>query len=1099
MNSQNKYLLSKKIEELERSISSEAVLKSQSIEKAISTLIQNDQLVKAEELILANKLSENWCHKAVTVYVLRNKTEKAKTVIKWAKQNSNKLYIWRLCIYEYAKARWRMMWGYDPEGMIALPGIIALEKRKEINEILEVVQPVLLHIEGDESVSNELEAKILFVAINAFWLLRDIEKVRKLALYLETMKPASIGLANLAMMGLVKKGSLKSNFPERLNNENPESFNAKILSQLLRAEIFGQSKNAFESLKAFSLEIKKEDRLRYCHGLFHVAQFLGKSEIEECIKLSEELLGEENSFCKLAKAEYLLNLGKIDDAEEIAKSCKDDEDPQWLQINAFIQAKNKNFGEAIKDCEKASRLMAHPEVFATLGRLATLASEKDNKFRNNIIDAYKSLLDLQSDNPSARHNLAFELARSGRLQEAKEHFKYLSEHASVEDPSGVIYKQNYGNCLMHTEGPEVALVIYDDICSGIDVPVEAVIVKTELLKQVKDPFIAFDFLQQYRDHFWDIPSYVQCYMKVSCQANQDGLMHDALLQIKKLQSQGKASPEIIQEKTLDDLIEYGKQWNERARQIYDFCLKGEMPWTLSDDMLNYSIYMGWLIRTQKLNWVSEEPAITASCSIYATNSFHPLKSNDDKVYLQRLGKPLSNSEVIMDITALITLHRLGLLDKAKRFFKTIYVPTLYLSKLLMDSDKLLPHQYSNVESICEIKKSIDSGGIDVIGDLGTSNNWLFPYINEHSLPEDEGHYYRLVDILNVLEGNGLVRRDELENIKNITLKATGVDQQHPAIKINDQIIIELSSLKTICNSDLYAAVLDNFKVILSPESKKQVFSDFSHIEHQKRLQEWNKDLRDIISKDSFEKIDVDLDVENREEFSLVALKLLTQKALPLYSDDRVIQVATLNDNAQKGGFGTNVFIEALYSQKHIDVEVLTNIYLQLIDWRYKFVIPPLEVMIYLAEQYSENPPGNELKRIAMYAHDCMRDPGLFCGLEKTADVPLPIAMKLYLEWLRLAADFIVKCQTNKNINDETADKYTDWTILNLLPTIPKYLTVGGHRLSMTKKIVLGAAITQLIYISDIDMGNKILLLLKRKLGLSDVEYNRIVLETIDAI
>ncbi len=1064
----------------------------------LNKYIREGNCADALKLLEGSSPSPVWCHLAVTVYTASGKESLAKQTIVWAKENTD-ILVWRRCIYEYAKAQWKGVFGHDPEGIIVLPDINVKNKKDDINKILETIQPVLLHIEGDESVSNELEAKILFIAINTFWLLGDIRKVRKLASYLETKTPASIELANLAMMGLVKKGSFTSDFPKRLNDENPNSFKAKMLSHLLKAEIFGQSKSAFESLKTFAPEIKIKNRLSYCQGLLHIATFLGKSEIKECIELSEEMLGQESSFCKLAKAEYLMNLDKINEAEEIVNVCKDENDPQWLQVHAFIQFKKENYEEAVRSFDKAAKLIAHPELLTALGRMAFQASGKDGQFRNKVIDANESLLVLQPDNLSARHNLAFELAKSGQLQKAKEHFKYLSEHSPAEEPLIVIYKQNYGNCLMHTGDPEGALAIYDDIYKGKDVPVEVVIIRTELLKQVKDPFIAFNFLQQYRKHFWDIPSYLQCFMKVSSQANQDALMHEALLQIKKLQSQGKASPDIIQEKTLDDLIEHGKQWNERTRQICDFCLKGKIPWTLADDMLKHSIYMGWFIRTQELNWVSEEPAATASYSIYATNSFHPLKYNDEKVYLQKLDKPLSNSEVIMDITALITLHRLGLLDKAKGFFKTIYIPTLYLSKLQMDYNELLPHQYSNVKAICEIKEAIDSGKIDIIENLGTSDNRHFPYINEHTLPDDEEHYYRLVDIFNVLEENGLARKKELDKIKNIILKPTGVDQQHPAININDKIIIELSSLKTICNFDFYVAVLDNFEVILSTESKKQVFSDFSHIEHQKKLQEWNKDLLDIISKDNFKKIDVASDVENWGEISLAALNLLTQTAVPLYSDDRVIQVATLNDKTQKGGFGTDIFIEALFSQKHIDLEFLTNIYLQLIDWRYKFVIPPLEVMIYLAEQYPETPPGNELKRIAMYVHDCMRDPGLFCGLEKTADIPLPIAMKLYLEWLRLAADFIVKCWTNKNINDEAADKYTDWTILNLLPTVPKYLTEGGNRLSMTKKIVLGAAITQLMYIPDIDIGNKILLLLKQKLGLNDVEYNRIVLETIDAI
>lgn len=1062
----------------------------------LNKYIKEKDYANALKFLESTQLSLDWCHLAVAVYVALEKESLAKQTIVWAKENAD-LIVWRRCIYEYVKMHWRIIWGHDQEGVIVLPGIIAQKKKDCMNEILNIMKPVLLHIEGDGCISNELEAKILFLAINAFWLLGNIEKVRKLASYLETQKPASIKLANLAMLGLVKKGSLKSNFPERLVKENPGSFNAKMLSQLLKAEIFGQSKDAFESLKTFSPEIENENRPRYCQGLFHVAQLLGKSEFEECIKLSEELLGKESSFCKFAKAVYLLNSGKIDDAEEIARGCKDEKDPRWLQIYAFIQAKKGDFENAIKNYEEASKHIVHPEVFATLSRLAIQASEKNDKFRNNVIDAYKSFLDLQPDNISARHNLAFELERSGCLQEAKEHFKYLTEHS----PDDIIYKQNYAYCLASTNEPQRALEVYDDICNAKDVPVEAVIARTDLLKQTKGPFIAFDFLKQYRKDFWDRPSYLQLYMKVSSQANQDGLMHEALIQIRKLQSQGKASPDIIQEKTLDDLIEYGKQWNERTRQIHDFCLKGEMPWTLADNMLNYSLYAGWSFRTQKLNWISEEPTITASHSIYTTSVFHPLKSDDGKIRLQKLKKPLSNSEVVMDYSSLITLHRLCLLDKAKDFFKTIYVPTLYLSKLLMDTDKLIPHQYSNVKAICEIKKSIDSGKLNVLDDLGTPDNRPFPYINEHTLPEkEEEHYYRLVDILNVLEENSLVRRDELDNIKQTTLKPSCIDQQHPAINTNDKLIIELSTLKTICNFDLNAKVLENFKVILSQESQKQVFSEFSYIEHQKELQEWDKDLYDIISSKSFEKLDVDLEVKDRGDSSLAALMLSSKKNLPFYSDDRCLQITALNDKKQILSFSTDIFINVLYSQGNIKLEELTNIYLQLIDWRYKFIIPPLEVLVYLAEQYSENPPGIELNKIAMYAHDCMRDPGLFCGLEKIADPPLPMAAKLYMEWLLLTTKFIVKCGTNTNTVDEcNANKFTDWALLNLLPTYPKYMHNGGSFANMTKRIVLGDAITLLITIGDIELGNKILLSLKQKLGLSDVEYNRVVSETINAI
>ena len=1096
MNNNRKYEVDRKIRELESRVDSKKDSAEQNIEAVISKYIKSGQLEDAQKIISENELSEYWCHKAVAVYVLSGKDVLAREVIEWAKQNSNKLYIWRRCIHEYARTQWKLICGYDPEGVVVLPGLVGQEEKKGIKEIIEVMQPVLLHIEGDACVSSELEANILWIAINAFWLIGDTEKARKLASYLQTKQPASIGLANLAMLGLVGEGELSSEFIDRLHTDHPDSFNAKMLSQLLKANFLGQSKEAFESLKAFAPTVKKENSLRYCQGLFQVAQILGQAAIEECIKLSENLLGRDNSFCRLVYAEFLLNSNNLVEAEKIAEKYKNEGDPQWLQINAIIQEQKGNYEEAISDYEKASKLMSSPEVFAAMGRLATQATEKDDKFISSVIDAYKSLLNLKPDDISARHNLAFALARSSKLQEAKEHFKYLSEHSTE-----IVYKQNYANCLANTDEPKKALKIYDEICEADDVPVEAVVAKTELLKQVKNPFVAFDFLQKFRERFWDIPSYLQCYVKVSSQANQDGLMHEAFMQLRQLQSQGIVSPEIIQEKKLDDLIEYSKRWNERTRQIHDSYLKGEMPWGLADDLLNHPLYTGWLIRTQKRSWVSEEPVVTASCSIYSTNNFHPLKSDDGKVYLQKLECIPPDSEVIIDVSALITLHRLGLLDKVKDYFKKIYVPTLYQSELLKDSEELIFHQYSNVEAICEVKKAIDNGTIEVIKDFGKPNERPFAFINEHTFPEkDEEHYYRLIDLLDVLESNGLVRKGKMADVKKISLNQSAIDEQHPPVNKNDKIIIELSTLKTIINFGLYSSVADNFEIALSPESHGQVLSEYSTIEHQKRLQDWNKDLHCILLSNDFEKVDINIDAKNKGDFSLAAMMLSTQKNLPLYSDDRVIQVAVLNDKSQNVSFGTDAFANALYSQGSLSKVELTNIYLQLIDWRYKFVIPPIDVLTYLAEQYSNKPPGSELNSIALYAHSCMCDPGLLCGPEKTADIPLPIAVKIYTEWFLLATNFIIKCWTNKDFDDAISDKFTDWTMLNLFPTIPKYVPDGGYRLaSMTKKIVLGDAITKLITVGDIDVGNKVLLLLKEKLDLSDIEYNRVVSETIDAI
>lgn len=1063
--------------------------------KKINSLVKEGNFSDALELIESVEMSSELCHLAVAVYVNLCKDALAQQTIEWSKNNAD-IIVWRRCIYEYSKAVWKRIWGHDPEGIIILPGIVKEKERDGINVVLEAIRPVLLHIEGDQRISSELEAKILMIAINSFWLLGDIEKVRELAKYLETKKPASIELANLVMMGLVNAADLSSNFPGRLEDEVPDSFNSKMLSQMIKADFLGKKEEAFKRLKSFAPEIKDDNKERYCQGLFHVAQLLGKDSIQECISLSKELLGEQNSFCALAEAELLLNSGKTDEAEKVIKSFKDEKNPQWLQLNAFLHAEKKDFDEAIRCFQEASKKMASPEVFASLGRLATQASEEDNKYLSSVIYAYQSLIDLRPDDLPARHNLAFALARSGKLQEAKEHFKYLSEKTS-----DIIYKQNYASCLANTGERVEALKIYDIICENKDVPVEAVITKTELLKQLKNPFVAFEFLNKYRGRFWDISSYLQCYMQVSSQANEDKLMHEAFQRIRELQAKGLASPDIIQAKSFEDLIEHSKFWNQKVRQIYEFSLKGTMPWTLADKSLNHPIYTGWRIRTQELDWVSEEPIATATYSVYSTNQFHPLKSDDQGTYLQRLSAPPEDKKIAMDISSIITLHRLNLLEAACDYFDSITIPTSYLAELMRNNDKLIFHQRSQVDSVLEIIKFVDARKIDIIKDFGSVNNRPFPFVNEHTLPEnEEEHYYRLIDIIQILENNGLLRSKESKSIKEINLNSSGVDESHPELKKNDKIVIELSTLKTICNFNLFSKLLEIFNVALTEESYSQLLSETNTIKCQEELQAWNKELCELLSSDKFEKIDVNIEAENEGDFSLVSLKLASQNNLSLYSDDRVIQVARLNEKNENISFGTDVFVINLYLKGHIDIESLSNICMQLIKWRYKFIVPPLEVLEFIAEQYSNNPPGNELKIIAKYAHKCMRDPGLFRSPEKAAAIPLPIAAKLYIEWINLTTEFIVSIWAKKKFTDKISAEYTDWALRCLLPSVPAMSPVGGHALAdHTKRMILGHAITQLLNFHNIEVGNKILLILKDKLDISELEYNRVVSETIDAI
>ena len=90
-------------------------------------------------------------------------------------------------------------------------------------------------------------------------------------------------------------------------------------------------------------------------------------------------------------------------------------------------------------------------------------------------------------------------------------------------------------------------------------------------------------------------------------------------------------------------------------------LQGRLPWLFVDVALGNVPYWAWYVRTQELPWFSEHPLETARYTLYATNGYsvrHPGQPGAKLAELQCVPK---GRTVVADLSALITLHRLGLL------------------------------------------------------------------------------------------------------------------------------------------------------------------------------------------------------------------------------------------------------------------------------------------------------------------------------------------------------------------------------------------------------------------------------------------------------
>src|SRR5947209_1627098 len=79
----------------------------------------------------------------------------------------------------------------------------------------------------------------------------------------------------------------------------------------------------------------------------------------------------------------------------------------------------------------------------------------------------------------------------------------------------------------------------------------------------------------------------------------------------------------------------------------------------------------------------------AMLSVYSTNGFRVAVGQDNKRQLQEIECAPAGTTVAVDASALLTLHRLGLLSQAASYFGRLLFPSGYLSEALEESGRLV--------------------------------------------------------------------------------------------------------------------------------------------------------------------------------------------------------------------------------------------------------------------------------------------------------------------------------------------------------------------------------------------------------------------------
>ena len=171
-------------------------------------------------------------------------------------------------------------------------------------------------------------------------------------------------------------------------------------------------------------------------------------------------------------------------------------------------------------------------------------------------------------------------------------------------------------------------------------------------------------------------------------ASRDEEAHLALMRVHELQKGDPNGP--IRAVTLEQFKAHVVEMRQHHEGLNEHLLAGRLPWTLLGHALKRETYIDWAIRTQEMTPPDRAIARAEYC-VYSTNGFSVRNDADNGRALAAVECVAAGTAVVADFSAAITLHRLGLLDKAIAYFgRTSSFRPGFPSGFLTSNDHFLP-------------------------------------------------------------------------------------------------------------------------------------------------------------------------------------------------------------------------------------------------------------------------------------------------------------------------------------------------------------------------------------------------------------------------
>jgi len=735
------------------------------------------------------------------------------------------------------------------------------------------------------------------------------------------------------------------------------------------------------------------------------------------------------------------------------------ETAEAFQFRAKFYLKQGKAPDAVWSLQRAIELLPDPEL--SISAAAIAASEEMYPVAREILS---KAIEANPDHHELRSKMAALLLHSRNHLEAIPYLEslWLSDHSY---DTGI----NLARSLALVGRLDESLSILRAVPASEDPlrKLNLVLSQTFVLRALDKQADAFELLDSNFAEFDSNLQFLAEFMQQAFASDNDERAGSALKRIAEIQADSPTPNAIFTSKSIDEFIEMAKEHRDRQDKIAEMILRGQIPWTMSDSLMNKQwALLGWSERTQVISNLPRNPLRRAELTTYCTNSFHVAPTGTSKS-LEPLEAPQCD-DIVIDISALITLFKLGQLSLLEKSYKRIMYPSSYLRRFLKENSRMASHQPSRERAAKAVRNAL----VSIVSTVSTASH--NPILEEYdSNAETRGFN----DILAAMTRKGRLTQQDFEKFSAI-LGANKPTSEIP-LEVGETITVGYQSILALAQHDILEKVAKSFNLQIRDDDAKRIDVEIRNIEATQALRNSYKELqRFLLSSKTFvssevasrrglitdDEIEDDIDEGPQsplDDESLAAYSLARDLGVPLLVDDRVIESLF---NTESGGdlrsFHSYAFLESMLGVGRISVDTLAEATLRLIEWRYRFLVVGSEVLWHCVTKHKDAFPGEDLLEVAGYCHDSICDPALPYGIEASND-EMSIAERVFVQWILSISELLAELWLSNVITNEEATRFTEWIAIELCPGPPIFLHAKKRNLlelSILRAIVIKLAV-----------------------------------------